>query len=269
MTADATSARKPWYSPSRLRTFLECAKNYEFQNIQKLPTKPQPHFDLGSNVHAALRDWLRQPPRERTFDGLLEFYRAAWRENRPAFVRRSREELREWGERGIAMLRRFAEETPPGLEPLAAETSVRVDYGDLIVGGRVDRVDELPDGRLRVVDYKTGKFPANAARLREEDLAAGVYARGVSESFVGAPVAEVEYLYLESTPMGRLTFTVDSAWQAHKETAVVELAHRALAAEAEGRFPAQPSRLCRWCDFLAMCPEGRESLKRAGPPERV
>jgi hypothetical protein len=114
-----------------------------------VPTAPSPHFDLGANVHAALRDWLRLAPKERTWDALLEFYRAAWRKNRPAFATRTRDELREWGERGKLMLRRFADEVPPDLEPVALEKSVRVDFGDLVVGGRVDRVDALPDARSR------------------------------------------------------------------------------------------------------------------------
>ena len=66
--------------------------------------------------------------------------------------------------------------------------------------------------------------------------------------------------YLE--PMERLVFPVDAAWQAHKETVVSELARRTMAAEAEKRFPAQPSVLCKWCDFLDACVEGRAFLDR-------
>ena len=65
--------RKPWTSPSRLATWQQCPRRYDFQHVQKLPTKPSPNLDLGSNVHAALRDWLRLPPAQRTWDGLLEF----------------------------------------------------------------------------------------------------------------------------------------------------------------------------------------------------
>ena len=144
---------KPWTSPSRLKTFLDCPRQYEFKHVLKLPTRPSQNLDLGNNVHAALRDWLRMPPPARTWEALLEAYRAAWRINRAAFARRSRDELKEWGERGIAMLRAFAAATPSDLEPLAIEHWVRADYGEIAVGGRVDRVDELPDGSLVVIDY--------------------------------------------------------------------------------------------------------------------
>lgn len=256
--------RKPWFSPSRLKLFLECPRRYEFQHVQKLPTAPSPHMDLGANVHAALRDWLRLKPPERSWDRLLEFYRAAWRANRPAFARRTREELREFGERGKRMLQRFADEVAPDLEPVAIEKLVTADYGDVLAGGRVDRVDALPDGSLRVVDYKTGKFPKFAARFKEEDLAAPVYARGTRALFAGAPVVEVELHYLETGE--RLTFPVDDAWQAHKDLAVVSAAQLVGEAARTGQYPAQPTKHCGWCDFRARCPEGKAFLD--APPAR-
>ncbi|MEP7027807.1 MAG: PD-(D/E)XK nuclease family protein [Candidatus Eisenbacteria bacterium] len=251
-------AKRPWFSPSRLKLFLECPRRYEFQVVQKLPTAPSPHMDLGSNVHAALRDWLRLSPRERSWDRLLEFYRAAWRGNMPAFAGRSREELQEYGERGKVMLRRFAEETPADLAPVAIEKNVHADYGELVVGGRVDRVDALAGGVLKVVDYKTGKFPRSPARAREEDLAAPVYARGTSALFAGAPVVEVEHHYLATGE--RLSFPVDEAWQVQKDAVVLDLARRVLRAESAGEFPPAPSKLCAWCDFRARCPEGQAFL---------
>jgi putative RecB family exonuclease len=256
--ADARPA-KPYASPSRLKTFRECPKKYAFQVIEKRPTRPSPYFDLGTNVHTALAQWLRQPPAARTFDGLLELYRAAWRVNRPAFVRRSREELRDWGLRGIAMLRAFADDVEPGLEPVAIEKSVRLELDDLVIGGRVDRIDVLPDDTLRVVDYKTGRFPANEERARAEDLAAAVYARGASEAFAGMPVSRVEYLHLAT--MERLAFDLGEDAVARAIDGVAALAREAHAAETSGKFPAKPTpRGCRWCDFLALCREGQAAV---------
>src|SRR5689334_18008773 len=230
------TAKKPWYSPSRLKTFLDCARKYEYQVVQKLPTRPSPNLDLGSNVHSALRDWLRLPPAKRTRDNLVEFYRDAWRINRPAFATRTRDELRDWGERGKAMILRYADAIDPALEPVLIEKNVTADYGEILVGGRVDRIDVKPDGSLRVVDYKTGKFPAKPARLREEDFAAPVYARAASTAFAGTPVSDVEYHYLESGET--LAFPVDDTWLAHKDMVVLGAAHAAREAERTREFPA-------------------------------
>jgi len=259
------SEPRAWTSPSRLKLFLDCPKRYHFQHVLALPTLPSPHLDLGNNVHAALRDWLLLSPAQRTWDALLAAYRAAWRKNQKAFARKSRDELREWGLRGIAMLRQFMAETPADVAPLALEKWVGADFGGIAVRGRADRIDALPDGTLLVIDYKTGKFPRDVARLKEGDLAAPVYARGASETFAGAPVSRVEHLYLAT--MERVVFEVDAPWQAHKDVAVAELAGQARAAEAAGAFPARPSGLCRTCDFRPRCPEGKAFLD-ALPGER-
>ena len=257
------AARKPWTSPSRLSSYLKCPRKYEFQEVKKIPSKPSPSLDLGSNVHAALRDWMRLKPAARTWDALLELYRAAWRKNMPAFAHRTRDELRDWGERGKAMLRRFADEVAPDLEPVMIEKWVGIEFEDIQVRGKVDRVDLLPDGSLRIIDYKTGRFPKRPDLERADDLAAAVYARGASTDMVGAPVAEVEYLYLDS--MERLTFPIDDVWQVQREMAIETLAKSLLEAERNAAFPPAPSPLCAWCDYKERCPEGQAFLDaRAG-----
>jgi ATP-dependent helicase/nuclease subunit B len=47
--------------------------------------------------------------------------------------------------------------------PLKAEISGEAEIADVIVHGKADRVDLLPNGGLAIVDYKTGKAPAQKA----------------------------------------------------------------------------------------------------------
>ena len=130
--------------------------------------------------------------------------------------------------------------------------------------GYVDRLDVAPGGALRVVDYKTGKYPKSPAREKEQDIDAPVYARAASLAFAGAPVVEVELLYLATGE--RLLFPVDDVWLAHKDLAVMSAAHAARDAERAGEFPPRPSRLCDWCDFKQRCPEGKAFLDASPSP---
>jgi ATP-dependent helicase/nuclease subunit B len=50
-----------------------------------------------------------------------------------------------------------------GRKPLKAEITGETSLAGIIVHGRVDRIDRLPDGGLAIVDYKTGKPPAKKA----------------------------------------------------------------------------------------------------------
>lgn len=50
-----------------------------------------------------------------------------------------------------------------GRKPLAAEITGEAALAGILVHGRADRIDRLPDGGLAIVDYKTGKPPAKKA----------------------------------------------------------------------------------------------------------
>ena len=50
-----------------------------------------------------------------------------------------------------------------GRKPLKAEITGESPLAGIVVHGRVDRIDRLPDGGLAIVDYKTGKPPSKKA----------------------------------------------------------------------------------------------------------
>ena len=40
---------------------------------------------------------------------------------------------------------------------MALESYFKIRIGKYILSGRIDRVDQLPDGKLEIIDYKTGR----------------------------------------------------------------------------------------------------------------
>jgi ATP-dependent helicase/nuclease subunit B len=50
-----------------------------------------------------------------------------------------------------------------GRKPLKAEITGETPLAGVVVHGRVDRIDRLPDGGIAIIDYKTGKPPAKKA----------------------------------------------------------------------------------------------------------
>lgn len=56
-----------------------------------------------------------------------------------------------------------AKDRDTGRLPIVAEEAGEADVAGVTLYGRVDRIDRLPDGRLAVVDYKTGQAPAKKA----------------------------------------------------------------------------------------------------------
>jgi ATP-dependent helicase/nuclease subunit B len=50
-----------------------------------------------------------------------------------------------------------------GRRPLTAEATGETPINGILVQGRVDRIDRLPDGGLAIIDYKTGQPPTQKA----------------------------------------------------------------------------------------------------------
>jgi ATP-dependent helicase/nuclease subunit B len=80
--------------------------------------------------------------------GLHPVVRAMWQ---PRF-----EEAAEWFEDRVEAQR------AEGREPIAAEVEGRFEIAGITFKGRADRIDQLPDGKLAIVDYKTGAPPSDA-----------------------------------------------------------------------------------------------------------
>ena len=110
--------------------------------------------------------------------------------------------------------------------------------------GSIDRVDELPDGTLVVVDHKTGKRDA-LAKLSADDPTLGgtrfqlpVYA-AAARAVLGRPDAPVEAAYTFFRPsFGRVPLVIDDAVS---QRVADELARVVDGIEA-GLFPARAER---------------------------
>lgn len=122
------------------------------------------------------------------------------------------------------------------------------------VRGRMDRVDRLADGTLRIIDYKTGsssRFARNAKAAPFKggrQLQPAVYLLAAGECF-GAPVARFEYRF--PTVRGQNAEVPYTSAESQAAGPVIE---SLLAHVAEGSFvPTTDCADCRYCDFAVIC----------------
>ncbi len=114
----------------------------------------------GSAVHKVFEDWLREdqcdPDRLRSRAETLLGDEAIHPMVRALWAPRLLEAID-----SLADLER--ENRAEGRRPLAAEITGKAEIAGILVQGRVDRIDRLADGRLAVIDYKTGAPPTRKA----------------------------------------------------------------------------------------------------------
>ncbi|QYU69891.1 ATP-dependent helicase [Leptolyngbya sp. 15MV] len=76
---------------------------------------------------------------------------------------------------------------------------------------KIDRVDRLPAGGHRVVDYKTGNASDKLLRPKDDDLQLGIYALAIAHhqgcALPEEAVGEAQYWVLSTGEIGRLPFT--------------------------------------------------------------
>ncbi|MGI4833548.1 MAG: PD-(D/E)XK nuclease family protein [Janthinobacterium lividum] len=216
-------------SPSALNEYLACSLKFYFSRLARFQENEEVEETLGTDgfgtvVHDALEHLLK--PFENSGQPLTAADLPALLAQVPAEVRRQlRQEEAErqarpddglnyvLGQVAVRIIRKYFESLPSQqqLLPLhidAQETdlvaTVFVDLpGEteplaLRLRGRADRIDALPDGRRRVVDYKTGLVHRNELNLRGTRTpltAAETAERLLTESSSGADKVRQLWLY--------------------------------------------------------------------------
>ncbi len=248
-------------SPSRAGDFLACPLRYRFRTIDRLPEPPSPDAVRGTVVHQVLEDLFDLPALRRTPEEAAEMLVPAWERLLAAepevagmFAAPGEDgpELAAWLDSCRAVLERyFTLEDPTRLEPAERELYVETLLDSrLLLRGYVDRLDIAPDGRLRVVDYKTSRSPSplfEARALFQMKFYALVLWR-----LRGLVPAVLQLVYLGNGEV--LRYEPDEADLRATERKVEAIWRAIRTAEESGEWLPSPGRLCDWCAHRSLCP---------------
>jgi len=232
-------------SASAVQTYEICPLQFKLDREWRIPGEVPAAMQYGGTMHRVLRayyDSVRQG-RPMTEESLLDLFRSDLADARiqdtyqhDLYLRQGIEQLKEF----LAVLRRS--ETP---EVLHTEEFFEVKVGATTVAGRIDRIDTLPDGRVVITDYKTGK------PLSQEDaddsLQLSIYALAAQAKWGYRADHLAFYNLSENTSV----FTHRSETQLQAAKAKVEDVARNI---SEGKFDAKPSFSCRFCAYRVLCP---------------
>jgi len=265
------------FSHSRLASFEDCPKKYEFRYVLKIPRDIESiEGFVGKRVHEVLERLYAAAGRGHvpTLPQVLHRYRALFEEHydseRVRVVREETplEEYRENGERGLSNYYRrhypFDADETLGLEE-------RVTF-DLDGGGRyrilgfVDRISRARDGVVEIHDYKTGRWVPDQKQI-DADRQLALYQIGVTEKLGESGPMRLVWHYVLRNQVRTSTRTPEQLESLRAET--VELIDRI---RAEERFEPRTSALCSWCEYNDICPavvgdtgDAARSVRSSGP----
>jgi putative RecB family exonuclease len=246
-------------SPSRAGDFMACPLMYRFRTIDRLPEPFSPDAVRGTLVHKVLEDLFDLPAVDRTPEHARDLLTPAWDallEVEPELAEMftgDGPEITAWLATCRDVLDRyFSLEDPRLLEPAERELYVEALLDSkLLLRGFVDRLDIAPDGRMRVVDYKSGRAPGEGWEAKAL-FQMKFYALALWRTR-GVVPAMLQLVYLGS---GELVRYVPDEQDLRATERKVEAIWRAIRLATEsGDWRPHKSRLCDWCSFQAICPE--------------
>jgi ATP-dependent helicase/nuclease subunit B len=283
-------------SATSLESLATCPRSYFFSHVLGLEERESPEeveqvsaLDVGNLVHGILKDFLQKYLSGSASGGIscrawnhthwdrleklahrrfkeLERQnrvgmRAQWAVIKASILRDLKEFLRQ-----DSTLRSQIVSTPEAVELGfgGPDQKVVLDIGGKKVAlkGSIDRVDRLGDGRLHVIDYKTGSSQPYE-RLSEDDPVVGgtklqlpVYALAAQKLLDGAGAVGTYWFVTRKGGYKRKELQIDGSVVKQAKAAIgtlIDLVERGL-------FPGNPGpdgQHCRLCSFNDLCPSDR------------
>lgn len=250
-TGKSHKPRKPTLSPTKISTYLACKLMYKYTYIDKLSRfyyRPKSYHSFGASLHRALESFHKQGGAEAMSpDQLVEQMHQSW----TSVGYMSLEDEQTHKEAAAQMMAHYHEEhIVKGARTLFIEKMLRADMGEFVLMGRVDRIDEHPDGHLEVIDYKSGRMSVTEDNVRN-DLAMGIYAYLLKSTYPDIPVSASIYC-LRSGCVATVEFTEHEL--SDIEQGVTAIARDIALIDKETIItPEWLENVCPTCDYLRLC----------------
>jgi DNA helicase-2/ATP-dependent DNA helicase PcrA len=232
-------------SPSAIDAYERCPMKYMFQYMWGLRGGPHAQMTFGNVMHATVRELVGEIRKGRRvpFEEVVSIYEREW--SAAGFIDEFHEkEYHKAGREQLQAFHRSYAAAPADVLYQEKPFELPLEH-EVIVTGRIDQINRLPDGEVEIVDYKTG-------RPRDEKKAAGdlqlsVYALAAQDVLDLTPGRLVFYNLATNEAVGT---TRDKKTLAAVKQKIAEIADQIRA----GEFSPKPGFSCGYCDFKPLCP---------------
>jgi putative RecB family exonuclease len=246
------------YSHSRLSTFEDCAKRFEYRYVLKIPSDTEGvEAFVGKRVHEVLERLYKAaerghvPSLEKVIYRYNRLFEESYNADRVRIVREATplEFYRQLGEHCLTAY--YRRHYPfDGDETLGIEQRVTFaldEKREYRFQGIIDRIVRARDGVIEIHDYKTGKRVPTQKQL-DEDRQLALYQIGLADRYPDQPMRLVWH-YLQKDRKLTSTRTPEQLRYLSEDTmSVVDRIND------ETEFKPKRSALCDWCEYNDRCP---------------
>jgi len=246
-----------WLSVSKVKTFKDCPAKYRYNYIESLPRKTWDFHVFGHLAHSSLEffhEFIKNGDKRLYGDIMVDAFDAAIKEHDKS-TSSQREEIRQMMDEYLDLLSDLDKKNVlPNV--IGVEDKFHVNIDDkVMLNGFIDKVQVDPDGMLHVVDYKTTK---NKSFLAKDTLQLQTYAYVKCLQDPNLKKVRTSYVLL------RHGFESMTKEYSRKQIMKIEKKFLDFAENIRNEKLWRPStsKLCRFCDFLSHCKEGKAKIYR-------
>ncbi len=247
------------YSHSRLSSFENCRKQFEFRYVLKIPSESESiEAFVGKRVHEILeRLYLfvgrgQLPGVEKVIDRYQKLWEETYDGDRVRIVREGTP-LSFYRQLGEQCLRTYYARHYPFDEDETLGIEKRVVFsldsaGEYRMQGIIDRISRARDGAIEVHDYKTGaRVPSQ--KMLDQDRQLALYQIGLAPTYGDDVPFRLVWHYVAKNQTRTSTRTPEDL-AALRRTTIERIDEIQQATEYTPRKTA----LCGWCEYKSRCP---------------
>ena len=253
------------FSYSSLSTFEQCQRKYWYAYIGKPEIEVIENIEafMGSRVHDALEYLYEQvtdghvPIAEDLLAWFDEEWDRQWSDDiRIVNTERTPDQLQQLGRDELSgYYRRYHPFDQD--ETIGLEHKIWIDLdgsGRYRLIGYIDRLARPRDGTYEIHDYKSSNYRPTQEEA-DEDQQLALYQIGIQQKFPDAHDVDLVWHYLRHGVELRSRRTPEQIEVLQNDCQDVIDEIVSLGRD-ERVFPTEPSGLCRWCEYQAICPVG-------------
>jgi DNA helicase-2/ATP-dependent DNA helicase PcrA len=243
MLLPPTFAREMALSANAVQSYATCPMKFKLERDWRIPGEAAAAMQYGFAIHTVLKNYYDPAPhaKEMSVEEAVQAFRHEF--NKGYIDDPVQRKIYE--ERGEDQMRTMLLASPRGsANVIATEHKFSFKLGEREIRGRIDRIDQLEEGVVRVIDYKTG-IPKDR-KFAEESLQLSIYAMAVAQMNLSPRELVLVNVQDNSEAVaGRTAKQLETARQK------IEDAAQGI---ANGEFDPTPGQHCRWCDYKSLCP---------------
>jgi RecB family exonuclease len=232
-------------SASAIDSYETCPLQFKLEREWRLPGEVPAAMQYGAAMHRVLRTYYDAQGFQRPYSDDALFRQLRDDLNNAGIEDAYQHEL--YQQKGANQLRDFllaARDASPA-HVLHTEKAFEIRLGSTTVAGRIDRIDQLNDGSVAIIDYKTGK--PRTQESADESLQLSIYVLAAREKWKYRVDHLIFYNLEENAPV--ITRRTEAQLQetADKVQVVAEKI-------GQGKFDATPGWHCTLCAYRNLCP---------------